>query len=104
MRALEGLSTETLMWWLPIVEDNGWTVNSLKEVRDKKGRCPLCALADEVLGRESGFQTSYWSSMREASGESMDINDGGEIAGAADGVEWRKYLRKDLLQILGVEE
>lgn len=45
-----GPTANELLAWLPIVAGNGWRVLDDMCVRDRYGRCPLCALLCEWAG------------------------------------------------------
>jgi hypothetical protein len=42
---------------LPIVADRGWRVRSGVVIRDREGRCPICALAHELSHGKSNWYT-----------------------------------------------
>jgi len=39
---------QVLLDLLPIVADRGWDVGERGVIRDRDGRCPMCALANEI--------------------------------------------------------
>jgi hypothetical protein len=42
---------------LPIVADRGWHVKAGVAIRDREGRCPICALAHELSHGQSNWYT-----------------------------------------------
>ena len=100
---LKDLTIETLLWWLPIVENNGWKEHRDEAIRDDKGRCPICALADEILGKETGYVETFWAAMNLATGRS-NCATLPELREVADAADWSNNIRRRALkQALGLQ-
>jgi hypothetical protein len=83
---------------LPIVADRGWRVDK-GYIRDRLGRCPLCALADEVHGDGLGYMGAYHAALQSAGFQPAVQAD--SIANAADR-RWHP-LRPALMAALGMK-
>lgn len=101
---------------LPIVADRGWKVNQDGEIRDKKGYCPICALANEVSGGKFKRKADYDIAAEEVFGIELSYwnnNDLDAVVRAADDGERPEFYfpatsrahnknRKQLEQVLGL--
>lgn len=99
------VTSTSILWWMPLVEDRGWSVNpSSKYIRDKWGYCPLCALAEVVCAPPGPPNRTDFNSALEHMGIGWLVSGmhGNAIARAAD--LQGHYLRNELLKALGLEE
>ena len=86
---------------LPIVADREWRIDAEGLIRDRDGRCPLCALVHEVSGGAVSEYISWLPVMEEVFG-CVDTFETARIACAADDAE--ALLRADLERALGVRQ
>jgi hypothetical protein len=84
---------------LPIVADRRWRVKADGLIRDRDGRCPICALAHEMDSRLPWFQM-YHSALK-GIGLPKDDMDADRVACAAD--EPKHPLRPALMAALGMK-
>jgi hypothetical protein len=49
---------------LPIVANRGWRVSFSGAIRDRDGRCPVCALVHEVSGGALDEKTKAWNALQ----------------------------------------
>ena len=85
---------------LPIVSDRGWPdPGSQGFIRDRDGRCPLCALAHEVSGGAVSLRGDWKDALRRAG---LPFVYAAAIANAADNAE--APLRAALERALGVRQ
>lgn len=82
---------------MPLVADRGWRVDHNGEIRDRDGRCPICALGNEILGTDQRNGTLSGFPGR-TQGESDAI---GYVIFAADYPE--DNLRPALMRALGMK-
>lgn len=87
---------------LPIVarKEQGWHVQGPHCIRDKNGRCPLCALVHEIDPRIK----NHWNvqdALRQLGVKMTDADDVRAIMNAADNPY--HLLRAPLMRILGME-
>lgn len=89
-------SSEEILSLLPIVQHRKWKVSSEGLIRDKKGYCPLCALAEEVGMNPLKEKTlPYCTELFDTYSSEV-----GCIAFAADDAEIDDDTRTELLNIL----
>jgi hypothetical protein len=85
---------------LPIVADRGWRVHTEDgHIRDRQGRCPLCALAHEVAGVDS--REAYFAALLAAGLPAEELADTHRVAHAADQPASR--MRPALMAALGMK-
>lgn len=48
MKNLQTITIDEIVALLPIVKNRGWRTGTNGEIRDREGRCPICALVREI--------------------------------------------------------
>lgn len=81
---------------LPLVQDEGWRVRRSGLIRNRDGRCPICA----VLHRTHGWQgkEDAYEAVRKLFKARTDAPD--RVVSAADWRYWRTRHRQQLLRAL----
>ena len=86
---------------LPIVADRKWCIDAEGLIRDRDGRCPMCALAHEVSGGDVSEYMRWLPATEEVFG-CVDTFEVVRIVCAADDAE--ALLRADLERALGLRQ
>jgi hypothetical protein len=96
------VSAKGVIELLPILRGRGWKIDGRGEIRDEKGYCPLCALANEVevnfFDRIAGSRAliQLTNSARHYGSVAARIMNAADDCG-------EKALRKQIIAALGIE-
>jgi hypothetical protein len=99
------ITVEDIIDLLPIVADRGWKVREdlWGVIRDRDGRCPICALVHELSGGEIDYKGAAGKAMR-LYVESDITPLGGEVMAVMAGADHKDHpLRPAIAEALGLK-